>query len=41
MNAFKIIMTIVLFLISLAGIFVAGYFIAKLLEKIFHIHLGV
>jgi hypothetical protein len=39
MNAFKIILTIILFLLFLAGIFIAGYGVACLIEKIFHIRL--
>lgn len=35
----RIILTIILFLVSLAGLFYAGYLIARFLEKFFHINL--
>jgi hypothetical protein len=35
----RIILAVIVFLISVAGLFYAGYLLAKLLEDIFHIHL--
>jgi hypothetical protein len=35
----RILLTVLIFLVSLAGLFCVVYLLVKLLERIFHIHL--
>jgi hypothetical protein len=35
----KTLIEIIIFLISVAGVFIVGYFLRFILEKVFHIHL--